>query len=166
MSMARTTLALLPRTSLALLPLVALGCDPSPASDAGLLPDAAIALDAPPTDDAFVPVMDWPASEVPVSTEVEPGIVRELVEIDGFDAPPNPEGTIDTPEAYDRARFVRYRASTATEPRAIVLAMPGIFGGAGSFAPLARAIVRRSRASGSATGAIEVWAIDRRSNFL
>lgn len=164
--MARTTLALLPRTSLALLPLVALGCDPSPASDAGLLPDAAIALDAPPTDDAFVPVMDWPASEVPVSTEVEPGIVRELVEIDGFDAPPNPEGTIDTPEAYDRARFVRYRASTATEPRAIVLAMPGIFGGAGSFAPLARSLVRRSLASGSATGAIEVWAIDRRSNFL
>ena len=143
-----------------------LACDPQPVpTDAALEPDAPLGEDAF-APDAFVVVNDWPASEVPASSEVEPGIVRELVELDGFDAPPNPEGPVDTPAPYDRARFVRYRASTATEPRAVVIAMPGIFGGAGSFEPLARALVRRSLAAGSSTGPIEVWAIDRRSNHL
>jgi hypothetical protein len=141
-----------------------LACDPQPApSDAGTERDAG--EDAP-ASDAFVVVNDWPASEVPASQEVESGIVRELVEIDGHDAPPNPEGSVDTPAVYDRARFVRYRAGSSVEPRAVVIAMPGIFGGAGSFEPLARALVRRSLASGSSTGPVEVWAIDRRSNHL
>lgn len=146
--------------------LVCLGlaaCDPpTVAIDASVAPDA-IAIDAAAPSDAFVPVMDWPASEVPASTEVEPGIVRELITIDGFDAPPNPTTAADTPTALDRARFVRFRASTPAEPRAIVIAMPGIFGGAGSFEPLARSLVRRSLADAAP---IEVWAIDRRSNAL
>jgi len=113
-----------------------------------------------------VEIRDWPASEVAASTEVEPGIVRELVEIDGFDAPANPTTGDDTPPAYDRARFLRYRVSTATPPRAVILAMPGIFGGAGSFEPLARNLVRRSITTSEVMGPVEVWAIDRRSNHL
>ena len=138
-------------------------CDPAPVSnDAGSEVDAAPGEDAPAID-AFVPPMDWPASEVPASTEVEPGVVRELITIDGFDAPPNPTTSTDTPDTLDRARFVRFRASTPSEPRAVVIAMPGIFGGAGSFEPLARSLVRRSIESATP---IEVWAIDRRSNGL
>ncbi len=145
-------------TSLALV-----ACDPPAAPiDASVGPDA-ITIDDAPEIDAFVPVMDWPASEVPASIEIEPGIVRELITMEGFDAPPNPTTSSDTPAELDRARFVRYRASTATEPRAVVIAMPGIFGGAGSFEPLARSLVRRSIAGAAP---IEVWAIDRRSNGL
>jgi hypothetical protein len=151
------------RVALATLSLSA--CDPAPAMpDAAAAPDA-IAADAPESPDAFVEIRDWPEREAPPSTEVETGIVRELVEIAGFDAPANPTTGDDTPAAYDRARFMRFRAATAVDPVAVVIAMPGIFGGAGSFEPLARSIVRRSLAAG-ATGPVEVWAIDRRSNHL
>jgi hypothetical protein len=150
--------------SLALPALALSASDPAPVPpDAAMAPDAP-PVDAPETPDAFVMVRDWPAREAPVSAEVETGIVRELVEIPGFDAPANPTTGDDTPTAYDRARFMRFRAATPTEPAAVVIAMPGIFGGAGSFEPLARSIVRRSLTS--ATGAVEVWAIDRRSNHL
>lgn len=158
----------LPRGPLLAGPLVAissLGCDPTPAAPDAAMAEDAVRADAPVAPDAFVQVRDWPASEVPTSTEVETGILRELVEIDGFDAPANPSTGDDTPDAYDRARFLRFRAAAPTAPRAIVLAMPGIFGGAGSFEHLARNLVRRSLAAGSAS-AIEVWAIDRRANHL
>ncbi|MEM9070217.1 MAG: hypothetical protein AAGE52_17050 [Myxococcota bacterium] len=46
--------------------------------------------------------------------------------------------------------------------RAVILCMPGFLGGAGSFEGLARALV----ANGVGDDAIEVWAIDRRSNQL
>lgn len=152
------------RVALAALALGA--CDPGPATpDAAVPPDAVALDDAPPGPDAFVEIRDWPATEVPASTTPEPGIVREIVEIPGYDAPPNPTTSTDTPAERDRARFVRFRAATATEPRAVVIAMPGIFGGAGSFESLARSVVRRSLEAGS-PGAVEVWAIDRRSNLL
>lgn len=141
-------------------------CDPpAPAS-----PDAAIGQDAPDIDavsvaDAFVSTRDWPAGDVPASAEVESGIVRELVTIPGADAPPNPTTGTDTPGELDRARFLRFRATPPVAPRAVLVAMPGLFGGAGSYEHLARALVRRSLEAGS-PGPVEVWVIDRRSNLL
>jgi pimeloyl-ACP methyl ester carboxylesterase len=59
---------------------------------------------------------------------------------------------------------VRYRVdSDPPRPaRAIAVLMPGFLGGAGSYDPMARAIVRRS----DADDAYEAWAIDRRSNLM
>jgi hypothetical protein len=105
---------------------------------------------------------DWPEAEVPSSTEPEPGIFRDVFSIPAADAPPNPDTGDDTPSALDRVQIVRFRGD-AGEARAIVVAMPGLLGGAGSFELLARHIVRRSVESGEP---IEVWAIDRRANLL
>lgn len=106
---------------------------------------------------------DWPLAEMPAETEPEPGILRTVLTLPGADAPRNPTTGDDTPSELDRAQIVRFRSSTATEARAIVIAVPGIFGGAGSFEMLARHLVRRSVAAGEP---IEVWAVDRRSNRL
>ncbi len=79
--------------------------------------------------------------------------------------PPNPDGTATPPEL-NQVTVVRYRLDTAGKAprpaRAIILLEPGFLGGAGSFDALARAMVRRSDAS----GALEAWALDRRSNQL
>lgn len=109
------------------------------------------------------PPRDWPFAEVPAETVPEPGVLRTVLTLPGFEPPPNPTTGAATPRALDRVQLVRYRSEGATEARAIVIAMPGIFGGAGSFEMLARHLVRRSRA---ADEPIEVWAIDRRSNQL
>lgn len=107
----------------------------------------------------------------PTSTLVEQGQVairREVFLV----AAPSPSANpllvenAATPPQYNFVRVVRYRVDTGTEAprpaRAIMLMMPGFLGGAGSFDPLARALVRRSQSD----GAIEAWAIDRRSNLL
>ncbi|MEI8256827.1 MAG: hypothetical protein WCJ30_14225, partial [Deltaproteobacteria bacterium] len=47
--------------------------------------------------------------------------------------------------------------------QSVVVAMPGFLGGAATFDPLARALVKRGATDGHA---IEVWAIDRRANQL
>ena len=131
-------------------------------------PDASVALDAASADvnevDAFSPPRDWPFAEPPRSSEPEPGITRDVIEIESAAAPMNPLMGIATPAALNRARFVRFHASSGAAPSAVILAMPGIFGGAGSFEFLARALVRRSLTSSE--GPVEVWAIDRRSNLL
>ncbi|MGZ3419714.1 MAG: alpha/beta hydrolase [Polyangiales bacterium] len=93
---------------------------------------------------------------------VESGIVREIVPIEGVPAPKNPTLDVETPKENNAFRVVRYRVDPPKPARAIVIAMPGFLGGAGSFDPMARALVRRS----DADGAIEVWAIDRRANLL
>ncbi len=67
-----------------------------------------------------------------------------------------------TPAELNAMRVVRYRVDPPRPARAIVLLMPGFLGGAGSFDPLARAVVRAS-ADGDA---VEAWALDRRSNLL
>jgi pimeloyl-ACP methyl ester carboxylesterase len=102
----------------------------------------------------------------PARAVVEPGVLREIVTVDAKAPPPNPLTGDATPATLNKARFVRYRAD-ATPPkpaRAVVVMMPGFLGGAGSFDPLARALVRRGK--DDPDGAIEVWAIDRRSNLM
>jgi pimeloyl-ACP methyl ester carboxylesterase len=107
-----------------------------------------------------------PYAPAPASAIVDPGVRREIVLVDAKAPPPNPLTGEATPSALNRSRFVRYRvdASAPKPARAIVIMMPGFLGGAGSFDPLARALVRRSK--DDAAGPIEVWAIDRRSNLL
>jgi dienelactone hydrolase len=132
------------------------GCDGSSTSpDAGPAP-----VDA--GTDAAAP-RDWPAAEVPAETEPEPGMLRTVLTLPGADAPPNPTTGDDTPSELDRVQIVRFRMRGVSEVRAVVIAMPGIFGGAGSFEHLARHLVRRANEAGEP---IEVWAIDRRSNLL
>ncbi len=107
----------------------------------------------------------------PTSAVIEQGAIairREIFLVPGPAPAANPavrEGGA-TPSQYNFVKVVRYRVDTgdaAPKPaRAIVLLMPGFLGGAGSFEPLARALVRRSQGEAS----IEAWAIDRRSNLL
>ncbi|HJL15552.1 MAG TPA: hypothetical protein RMH99_07855 [Sandaracinaceae bacterium LLY-WYZ-13_1] len=126
------------------------GDDPADAGvDAGAAPDAG--------------PRDWPFAEVDAVTEPAPGIRREVLQVDGFEAPPNPETGDATPAELQRFQVVRFSGADTPEVRAVVVAMPGIFGGAGSFEHLARHLVRRSIDAGEP---IEVWAVDRRSNLL
>ena len=102
------------------------------------------------------------------SAVVEPGVRREIAIVASKAPPPNPLTGDATPAEQNRLRVVRYRVDTAASSpvaaRAIVIMMPGFLGGAGSFDPLARALVRRGK--DDPAGPIEVWAIDRRSNLL
>ena len=107
----------------------------------------------------------------PTSTIVEQGAVAIRREVFLVAAPapaanPLPVENASTPSQYNFVRVVRYRVDSgeaAPKPaRAIVLLMPGFLGGAGSFDPLARALVRRSQGDAN----LEAWAIDRRSNLL
>jgi pimeloyl-ACP methyl ester carboxylesterase len=59
----------------------------------------------------------------------------------------------------NRTLTVRTRVP-GRRPEAVLILMPGFLGGASTFDPLARDLVRASR------GRIQVWAIDRRSNQL
>ena len=68
------------------------------------------------------------------------------------------ERTPGTPTKYDSTFYLRYYTPGAKAYTILVL-MPGIFGGATSFDPLARQLVA-SRAG------LEVWAVDRRANAL
>jgi hypothetical protein len=129
-------------------------------TDAGSIADAA--ADAAP--DAGPP-RDWPAGDVPLSIVVEPGVRRDTLDVDGFVPPPNPMTSAATPMELNRMRVLRYRRDV--EPRApavaVIIAMPGFLGGAASFDGLARSLVRGFAEEGDA---VEVWAIDRRSNYL
>ena len=102
----------------------------------------------------------------PARLVVEPGIVRELLRVDGVVPPANPTLAAETPKEQNAVRVVRYRVD-ATPPkaaRAIVVMMPGFLAGAGAFDTIARTLVRRSATD--AAGPIEAWAIDRRANYL
>lgn len=106
---------------------------------------------------------DW--VEPPRSALIEAGVRRDTLLIDAPPPPPNPTTNTPTPAQYNRVQVLRYRVD-ATPPRAaraVIVAMPGFLGGAGSFDPLARAIVARS-STGEAP--VELWAIDRRANLL
>jgi pimeloyl-ACP methyl ester carboxylesterase len=107
---------------------------------------------------------DTAAVSVPTSAVVDLGVRREVYRIPGAVAPPNPVTGVTTPAAYNQAQIARYRRD-ATPPapaRAVIILMPGILGGAGSFDVLARLLVRAAVAVGET---LEVWAIDRRSNL-
>jgi len=158
------------RPALFALGLFASACSSDPApppADAG--PADAPPADAPPTVDV-PPVMVRALDDLPPPDRVvaEPGIVRERVMVDVPAPPPNMalgESPVETPAALNRVQVIRYRtdATPAVAVRGVVVAMPGFLGGAGSFDPLARALVRRSVAAGTP---VEVWALDRRANLL
>ena len=104
----------------------------------------------PPTPPAYAPP--------PASTVVEEGEVkirREVFLVPGVKPPKNPvaAANAETPAELDFVRVVRYRvdADPPKPARAIAVLMPGFLGGAGSYDPMARAIVRRS-AGGDARG--------------
>jgi pimeloyl-ACP methyl ester carboxylesterase len=103
----------------------------------------------------------------PASAVVEEGPVRirrEIFTVPGVTPPKNPSTGKATPDEYNAIRVVRYRvdADPPRPARAVAVLMPGFLGGAGSYDPMARAIVRRS----TGDDAFEAWAIDRRSNLL
>ena len=102
----------------------------------------------------------------PARAVIEPGIVREVVSVAGVDPPMNPTLSASTPPELNVVRVVKYRidAEPAKPARAIVVMMPGFLAGAGAFDTIARALVRRGAADPGQ--AIEVWAIDRRANFM
>jgi len=118
-------------------------------------------VDVPPPPVPYVPP---PASIIVDASPV--AIRREVLRIAVPAPPPNPVAAQggETPAEYNVLRVVRYRVDSASpQPaRAIAVLMPGLFGGAGSFDPMARALVRRS----TPDAAIEAWAIDRRANLL
>lgn len=120
-------------------------------------------------DPAELPIAPKPEpySPPPASSVVEEGAVRirrEVFLVAGATPPPNPTTGGATPAENNFVRVVRYRvdADPPRPARAVAVLMPGFLGGAGSYDPMARAIVRRS----TATDAFEAWAIDRRSNLL
>jgi pimeloyl-ACP methyl ester carboxylesterase len=86
--------------------------------------------------------------------------------VPGVAPPANPVAPANaaTPAENNVVRVVRYRvdADPPLPARAIAVLMPGFLGGAGSYDPMARALVRRS----AGDVAYEAWAIDRRSNLL
>lgn len=141
-------------------------CSSEPAatpSDASAPRDAT--PDAPPVDAPGPKFTELPAVDAPSSVRVEDGVLRELLLIDAPSPPANPTTGARTPAALDHAIVLRYRtdAPSPVAVRAVFVAMPGFLGGAGSFDPLARALVRLGARGGVP---VEVWAVDRRSNQL
>jgi pimeloyl-ACP methyl ester carboxylesterase len=116
------------------------------------------------TPDAGGP-RDWPLQEVPASTTPEPGVRREVLSIPGTTPPANPVTGDPTPAERNTTPVIRYRQDvTPPAPaRAILIAYPGLIGGAGSYDGLARHLITGAAARGLV---IEVWAIDRRANTL
>lgn len=143
------------------------GCGDDSPGVADATPDAAdAAVDAPAdaTPDAEIPV-DWPSMEVPASTVPTDGVRRDVFRVAGPAPAANPTTMESTPSELDFTQVLRYRQDTASPvpARAIILAMPGFLAGGAAFEGLARAMVKRGAASDFA---LEVWAIDRRSNLL
>lgn len=96
--------------------------------------------------------------EDPAVIEVSPQrIRREIFTVAGAPA----DATL--PAAVG-SQVVRYRldASPPKPARAVLLFLPGFLEGAGAADAFARAVVRRS----TADAALEVWALDRRSNLV
>lgn len=86
-----------------------------------------------------------------VEYRVGPERVRTTFErIPGFEAP-------GTPVELNQTYVLRYHLDEDVDT--VMVLMPGIFGGATSFDPLARQLV-------AAREGLEVWAIDRRANAL
>lgn len=146
---------------------LAIGCgdDDGPrdaAVDASADAPADVALDVAP--DAEPSGTDWPAMRPERSTVPVAGVRRELIRVPGVTPPANPTTGATTPPELNATTILRYRrdVSPPAEPRAVIVCMPGFLSGGASFEGLARALVRR----GVGGEAVEVWAVDRRSNAL
>ena len=112
------------------------------------VPLAALALLA-----GCVPLPDVraPAPEPAAAPRVDPAAVPVAsVEVPGVDLPA-------TPDRFDAQTTLRWALDEPIDT--VVIAVPGLFGGAGQFAPLARRLV--AHAPG-----VAVWAVDRRGNRL
>ena len=79
-------------------------------------------------------------------------VLAERVEIPGF-------AEQHTPDALNKALFVRYSLPKTGKASAVIVLMPGFLGGVSNFDRLARNVV-------SLNPSLEVWAVDRRSNLL
>lgn len=92
----------------------------------------------------------------------EPELVRrDFIVIDAPEPPVNPTTGSATPSHLNKISFLRYRGpDDSADVRAIVICIPGMPAGAMAYDELARRLVLMSE------GAVEVWAIDRRSNLL
>ncbi|MGC8756568.1 MAG: hypothetical protein ACP5QW_08610 [bacterium] len=78
-----------------------------------------------------------------------------------FTVPKNPVQDTSTPAQLDYAVFNRYYYNPEpAQLRAILILMPGLFGGAGDFDKMAKTIVQMGK------GDVEVWTVDRRSSLL
>lgn len=100
-----------------------------------------------------VPLPDVRPRTAPLALppRVNPDAVPERwVWVGGFDEPA-------TPDRYDRQGTLRWALDEP--PETIVVALPGLFGGAAQMAPLARRLV-------AAVPGLQVWAVDRRANAL
>ncbi|HEY2386639.1 MAG TPA: hypothetical protein VGK30_06730 [Candidatus Binatia bacterium] len=64
----------------------------------------------------------------------------------------------------NRATYTRYYAIGAGNPDAILVTAPGFAAGAGAFKIFAESLIVKAEAAGNIR--LEVWATDRRSNFL
>lgn len=119
---------------------------------------------APPPEDAGSDAgpRDWPPMTVPSSDEPAEGVVREVFTVAGSHPAANPMTGDETPTELDHTTVVRYRAAGAPSARSVIVAMPGLLAGAGTWQSLAIALVQR----GASGGGVEVWAIDRRGNLL
>lgn len=102
--------------------------------------------------------VDIPSEASPAFTPGTPGVVVDnpkLLRQFGTDE-------ID----FNHARYTRYFLSDRRDlqPDAVLILIPGFAGGASGFAALADNLLRRAREE--ANLALEVWAVDRRSNQL
>lgn len=100
-------------------------------------------------------------SPTPKAAPADDGVAVILHVIDSQAPPANPATGEKTPAELNKAVYLRYAAKTPpAEVKAVLILMPGFLGSANDFDYLGRRLVQRSR------GAIEVWAVDRRSNLL
>jgi hypothetical protein len=98
-----------------------------------------------------------PVPDVRVALDLNPPVYRVdprtvAVQTQWWPAPPAPH----SPPEFDRTG-VRRTFLEGEEPRVVIVAVPGLLGGAASFDPWARALVASQEG-------LEVWAIDRRAN--
>jgi pimeloyl-ACP methyl ester carboxylesterase len=95
------------------------------------------------------------------TTQSSPVVISNYHVATNFTVTANPYGPSPTPAQLNYAVFTRYRYNPEpAQIKAILVLMPGFFGGAGDFDEMARTIVRMGK------GNIEVWAVDRRSVLL
>ncbi len=97
------------------------------------------------------PALDLPTPAYRVPPEA---VQTEYVTVPGYPEP-------HTPERYNRSYYLRYHVEpdSGEPPPTVLVLVPGIFGGATSFDPLARQLV-------ASVPGLEVWAVDRRANAL
>ncbi len=98
-----------------------------------------------------IPDVRRPLELRPPPLRMRPATVSsDYVSVPGVDEP-------HTPDALDRSYLLRFRAHEPTT--AVLVLVPGIFGGASSLEVLARQLV-------ASTPGLQVWCVDRRSNAL